>query len=59
MSVMITPKGTNIPGYYRECQEPDCKRLVPCPHIRCQDHRKDFAVKDWVVPHIEPGEIQV
>ena len=49
----ITPKGTNIPGSYRECEEVDCLRLVPCPHVRCQKHRTDMAVQDWIVPHVE------
>ena len=50
----ISPKGTNITGFYRECQEGSCHRLIPCPHIRCQEHRTDMAIKDWVVSHIEP-----
>ncbi|WP_420544695.1 hypothetical protein [Nitrosopumilus sp.] len=50
----ISPKGTNITGYYRECEEGNCHRLIPCPHVRCQEHRTDMAIKDWNVPHIEP-----
>ncbi len=50
----ISPKGTNIPGLYRECEETECYRLIPCPHVRCQEHRTDMAVKDWTVPHLEP-----
>ena len=53
MDVKITPPGTNMIGYYRECEELDCTRLVPCPHIRCQDHRTDMAIKDWTVTHID------
>ena len=52
-SVQISPKGINIPGMYRECEEERCIRLIPCPHIRCQEHRTDMATKDWVVSHIE------
>ena len=50
----ISPKGTNIPGMYRECDDSKCHRLIPCPHVRCQEHRTDMAIKDWNVPHIEP-----
>ncbi|WP_160272918.1 hypothetical protein [Nitrosopumilus piranensis] len=49
----ITPKGTNIPGLYRKCEQAECLRLIPCPHVRCQDHRTDMALKDWVVPYLE------
>ncbi|MDH3489143.1 MAG: hypothetical protein OEL56_01710 [Nitrosopumilus sp.] len=49
----ISPNGTNIPGHYRECEEGSCSRLIPCPHIRCQEHRTDMAIKDWTVQHIE------
>lgn len=51
--LLRSPKGTNIPGHYRECEEGDCHRLVPCPHVRCQEHRTDMAIKDWTVHHIE------
>lgn len=50
---LISPKGTNIPGSYRKCEETECTRLVPCPHVRCQEHRTDMAIKDWVVQHKE------
>ncbi len=50
----ISPKGTNITGYYRKCEEGNCHRLIPCPHVRCQEHRTDMATKDWIVLHIEP-----
>jgi len=50
----ISPKGANIPGHYRECGEDSCSRLIPCPHVRCQEHRTDMAIKNWVVEHIEP-----
>ena len=50
----ISPKGTNITGYYRKCGEGSCFRLIPCPHIRCQDHRTDMAIQDWTVEHVEP-----
>jgi hypothetical protein len=50
----ISPKGTNIPGHHRECEEGNCSRLIPCPHVRCQEHRTDMAIKNWVVEHIEP-----
>ncbi len=53
-TLLISPKGTNIPGSYRECQKANCFRLIPCPHIRCQDHRTDMATQDWVVEHVEP-----
>jgi len=49
--LQISPKGTNIPGHYRECEERSCSRLIPCPHIRCQEHRTDMAIKDWTVQH--------
>ena len=49
----ISPKGTNIPGFYRECDDYRCHRLIPCPHVNCQEHRTDMAIKDWIVPHIE------
>ena len=52
--IRISPKGVNIPGTYRECEEGSCTRLIPCPHVRCQEHRTDMATKDWVVSHIEP-----
>jgi len=52
-SMRISPNGTNIPGHYRECEEGSCSRLIPCPHIRCQEHRTDMAIKDWTVQHIE------
>ena len=52
-SIRISPHGTNIPGMYRECEEDNCPRLIPCPHIHCQEHRTDMAIKDWVVSHIE------
>ena len=51
---LMSPKGTNIPDSYRECEEGTCFRLIPCPHIRCQDHRTDMAILDWVVEHVEP-----
>ena len=50
----ISHNGTNIPGMYRECDDNNCHRLIPCPHVNCQEHRTDMATKDWVVPHIEP-----
>jgi len=50
----ISPKGTNIPGHHRECEEGNCSRLIPCPHVRCQEHRTDMAIKDWTVRHVEP-----
>ena len=53
-SIRISPRGVNVPGTYRECDEGNCLRLIPCPHVRCQKHRTDMAIKDWVVPHIEP-----
>ncbi len=53
-NLRISPNGTNIPGTYRQCEEDNCSRLIPCPHIRCQEHRTDMAMKDWVVSHIEP-----
>ena len=53
-NLRISPNGTNIPGTYRKCEEDNCSRLIPCPHIRCQEHRTDMAIKDWVVSHIEP-----
>ncbi|MCH2405861.1 MAG: hypothetical protein MK200_06680 [Nitrosopumilus sp.] len=53
-NLRISPNGTNIPGTYRKCEEDDCSRLIPCPHIRCQEHRTDMAINDWVVSHIEP-----
>lgn len=49
----ISPKGTNIVGYYRKCGEVKCFRLIPCPHVRCQDHRTDMAIQDWIVEHAE------
>ena len=55
----IAPKGTNIPGYYRKCDEPECTRLIPCPYVRCQDHRTDFAIDAYAVKHIEPDEKSV
>ena len=53
-NLLISPRGTNIPGHYRECEEGSCLRSIPCPHIRCQEHRTDMAIKDWTVQHIEP-----
>ena len=53
-TLKIAPPGTNMIGYYRNYEDPDCKRMIPCPHVRCQEHREDMAIKDWVVPHIEP-----
>lgn len=50
----ISTKGTNIPGYYRECEKGNCSRLIPCPYVRCQEHRTDMAIKDWTVQHVEP-----
>jgi len=52
-NIRISPKGTNITGFYRKCGNNDCNRLVPCPHVNCQEHRTDMAIKDWVVSHIE------
>ena len=52
-NLLMSPKGTNIPGHYRECEEESCLYLIPCPHIRCQEHRTDMAIKDWTVQHIE------
>ena len=40
--------------HYKKCEEGSCSRLIPCPHIRCQEHRTDMAIKDWTVHHIEP-----
>jgi len=53
-NLQMSPKGTNIPGHYRECEEGNCSRLIPCPHVRCQEHRTDMAVENWTVEHIEP-----
>ena len=50
----ISPKGTNIPGHHRECEEGNCSRLIPCPYVRCQEHRTDMAIKDWTVQDVEP-----
>jgi len=55
MDVKIAPPGTNMIGYHRECEEPQCTRLIPCPHIRCQHHRTDMATRDWFVEHVEPS----
>lgn len=53
-NLSISPKGTNIPGSYRKCEETTCIRLIICPHIRCQEHRKDMATQDWIVEHVDP-----
>jgi hypothetical protein len=50
----ISAKGTNIPGHHRECEEGNCSRLIPCPYVRCPEHRTDMAIKDWTVQHVEP-----
>ncbi|MCV0410392.1 hypothetical protein [Nitrosopumilus sp.] len=50
----ISPKGTNILGLYRKCEEVECPRLIPCPYVRCQEHRTDMAIKDWIVSHLDP-----
>ena len=59
LKVKLMPPKTNIPGYYRECEEPDCTRLIPCPYIRCQDHRKDFAIDDWSVTSFARDEVEI
>jgi hypothetical protein len=53
-NLLISTKGTNISGSYRECEERDCTRLISCPHVRCQEYRKDMAIQDWTVQYIEP-----
>ena len=50
----ISPRCINVPGTYRECEEGECPRLIPCPHVRCLKHQTDMATKDWVVSYIEP-----
>ena len=50
-------KSTNMPGYYRKCEDENCPRLIPCPYVKCQDHRTDMADIDWKVPHFEPEEV--
>lgn len=50
MQLIESPPGTNIPGMVRKCADPNCRDYIPCPHIRCQKHRKDFAIDNWVVP---------
>lgn len=49
----------NVVGLYRICEEPNCKRYIPCPYVRCQDHRTDFALKDNTVNHLEPEEVEI
>lgn len=43
---------TNITGKYRLCQHASCEKYIPCPFVKCQEHRTDFAnvespVKAW------------
>ena len=57
--IKIAPKDTNIIGFYRECQDTTCNNLVPCPHVKCQDCRTDFAVKDWIVVGIDPETVEI
>lgn len=34
----------------RQCEDPNCTDYIPCPNVRCQKHRKDFAQKDNTIP---------
>ncbi len=43
---MITPKGTNITGKFRKCEEPDCEEYIMCPYVRCLKHWKAMRVDD-------------
>ena len=49
----------NIVGYYRICEETNCPRYIPCPYVRCQDHRTDYAIKDNIVNHYEPDQVEI
>ncbi len=57
--IKLAPVGTNMVGYYRECTDLKCKRLVPCPYIKCQDDRIDFAVKDSTVQSFDPEDVVI
>ena len=58
-TIRLAPNKKAIPGCYRVCEEVNCPRLIPTPHVRCQEHRTDFAVRDHTVPHFEPDEVDV
>lgn len=43
---MITPKGTNITGKFRNCADVNCDKYIMCPFVKCQEHRTDFAKEE-------------
>ncbi|MCV0398521.1 MAG: hypothetical protein K5785_00845 [Nitrosarchaeum sp.] len=59
IEIRLSPERTNIPGYYRKCADDKCNRYIPCPHVKCQEHRDDFAIKDWTVTGLEPSEVKI
>lgn len=49
MDIQIAPKGTNITGMYRKCQNLDgtCETLVSCPYVMCREHWTAKAMVEY------------
>jgi len=49
MNIQIAPKGTNITGMYRKCQNLDgtCETLVSCPYVMCREHWTAKAMVEY------------
>jgi len=52
--IKFSPNDINLYGYYRKCEETECPNFIKCPFVRCQEHRTDFAINDYIIPHITP-----
>lgn len=46
---LIIKRPLNITGKYRLCEHVGCEKYIPCPFVKCQQHRTDFAMKDTKV----------
>jgi len=46
----LTPKNTNILGYYRKCAQPICEIYITCPYVMCNKHwgvEQEEPFKEW------------
>ena len=59
LKIKLAPKNKATPGFYRICEEPNCPRLIPCPYVRCDEHRTDYEISRFPVKHLEPNEVEI
>ena len=52
LKLKISPDGKARPGYCRKCEDASCTKYIKTPHVRCQEHRTDMALKDNIVEDV-------